>query len=299
MIPAGIKPYVWMLCGSGWFAGMALCAESLQRDHVQWQTVALVRSGLATAIAAAIAVGLGTRLVFLKPRVLWLRSVAGSCSMLTTFYAFMHMPASDVLTLTNTFPAWVAVLSWPLAGDRPTRGVWGAVLCAMFGVAIALQPGSDDFRLVPSLAALAASFFTAIAMLGLNRLQGVPALAVVVHFSAVSTSFCAFAYLFLPLEPGPTGVGTTEHLLLLLGVGVAATIGQIFLTRAFRAGVATKVSVAGLSQVVFVLVCEALLGWKSVNALTLLGTTLVIGPTAWLMAREHRRPAAEPEAVLE
>jgi drug/metabolite transporter (DMT)-like permease len=299
MTSAGLKPYVWMLSGCGWFTAMALAAAALGRDSVQWQGAAFARSALATLFALLLAGAARTPLVFLRPRVLWLRSIAGSCSMLATFYALTHMPASDVLTLTNTFPVWVALFSWPLAGERPTPGVWGAVACAVVGVAVALQPGGAEFRTGAAISAVAASVFTAVAMLGLNRLRGVAALAVVVHFSAVSTAFAALAYLIFPLEPGPTGFDTQYHLLLLLTVGATATVGQVFLTRAFRAGPATNVSVVGLSQVVFVLVCEALAGWKTVTPATVLGTVLVIGPTAWLMLRAHRRPAEEPEAVIE
>src|SRR4051812_4304165 len=105
----GVGPYVWMLCGCGWFAAMSLLAREAGR-HVDWQAVAAARSSLATLFALALCLATGTPLVFARPRILWLRSVAGSLSMLSTFYALTRMHTSGVLTLTNTFPAWVAVL---------------------------------------------------------------------------------------------------------------------------------------------------------------------------------------------
>jgi drug/metabolite transporter (DMT)-like permease len=290
----GLTPYVWMLCGCAWFTAMALLTRSLGQQDVQWQVVALARSGLATAFALALAVATGTRLVFFHPRILWVRSVAGSTSMVATFYALTHTAASDVLTLTNTFPVWVAVLSWPMAGERPTAGAWLAVGCAVTGAAVALQPQAEGFAWLPSACAFVASFFTAVAMLGLNRLYGVAPLAVVVHFSAVSTVFCAAAWLVFDRGSGPTGLERLPTALQLLGVGATATVGQIFLTRAFATGSPTKVAVTGLSQVVMVMACEAALGWKIVNTLTLIGTALVIGPTAWLMARERWRKTDDP-----
>src|SRR5437868_2576161 len=100
----GVRPYVWMLCGCGWFAVMALFVRAAG-DRVDWQAVAAARSGLATLFALLLCLATGTRLAFARPRVLWLRSVAGSLSMLTTFYALTRMDTSAVLTLTNTFPA--------------------------------------------------------------------------------------------------------------------------------------------------------------------------------------------------
>ena len=288
MVNVGIRPYVWMLSGCVWFSIMGLLAHSLKKE-CDWQAVALARSGLATLFALSIALGTGAKLVFFKPRVLWVRSVAGSCSMLATFYALTRLPVSEVLTLTNTFPIWVALLSWPMAGERPTVGVIVAVLCSVVGVAFAQQPHLDGFPLA-AWAALAASLFTAVAMLGLNRLQGVSSLGVVVHFSGVSTLFCGFAFLALDRVTGTDRIDEIPVLFKLLAVGVTATIGQVFLTRAFRAGSATKVSVVTLSQVVMVMVYEAIVDGREFNLLTLLGTALVLGPTGWLMVRERKKP---------
>jgi drug/metabolite transporter (DMT)-like permease len=294
MPTAGIRPYVLMLCGCAWFTAMALLTQSLGEQGVQWQVVALARSGLAFVFALAVALATKTPLVLLRPRVLWLRSIAGSFSMVFTFYALTHTSASDVLIITNTFPIWVAMLAWPLAGERPTAGVWLAIGCAVTGVSVALNPQAESFRWLPSLCAFAASFFTAVAMLGLNRLHGVAALAVVVHFSGVSTLFCLAAWLIFDHGSGWTGLETLPTTLQLLGVGVTATIGQVFLTRAFVTGSPTRVSVTGLSQVAMVLACEAALGWKVVGLQNLLGTALVIGPTAWLMARERWKKTNDP-----
>ncbi|HEY2785721.1 MAG TPA: DMT family transporter [Fimbriiglobus sp.] len=308
----GIKPYVWMFCGCGWFAAMSLLVR-VAGDRVDWQVVAIARSGLATVIAFTLALCTGTRLVFARPRILWLRSFAGSLSMLTTFYALSRMHTSAVLTLTNTFPAWVAILSWPLAGERPARATWVAVVVAILGVALVtnagelgVRPGSPPW--LPPAAAVCASFFTAVAMLGLNRVKGVDPLAIVVHFSAVATLFCTAGYFLFDRRIGTDRLFESNTLLVILGVGVTATAGQVFLTLAFSRGHATTVSVVGLSQVVMVMAVEAVLGWKQFTPSMLAGTTLVLGPTAWLMLRARKaQPAVlvaeldseEPEVVIE
>jgi drug/metabolite transporter (DMT)-like permease len=286
----GLTPYVWMLCGCAWFTAMALLTRSLGQQDVQWQVVAVARSGLATAFALVLAVATGTRLVFFRPRILWVRSVAGSCSMVATFYALTHLPASEVLTLTNTFPVWVALLSWPMVGERPTAGVWVAVVSAVAGVALTQKPHLGGFPLA-AWAALGASLLTAVAMLGLNRLRGVSSLGIVVHFSAVSTLFCGAAYLAFDRTTGIGRAADWDVLWRLVGVGATATVGQVFLTLAFSRGTATKVAVVGLSQVVMVMGFEAAVGWKRFDAPELVGTALVLGPTAWLLARARKAPA--------
>ena len=70
-------------------------------------------------------------------------------------------------------------------------------------------------------------------------------------------------------------------------MGLAALIGQLFLTLAFSAGVPAKVSVIGLTQIVFAVVFDMFLFNRTMNALTLVGTLLVIAPTAWLLVQSR------------
>ena len=96
-----------MLLGSLAFALMSTLAHEL-REAYDWQVVALVRAGLVLVIAALLALAGRARLVLWRPGTLWLRSIAGSISLVCTFFALTRLPVSEVLTLTNMFPLWVA-----------------------------------------------------------------------------------------------------------------------------------------------------------------------------------------------
>ena len=72
-----------------------------------------------------------------------MRSIAGSVSLVGGFYAMTHYPVSEVLTLTNMFPLWVAVLSLPLLGEWPSSDVWPAVLIGIVGIVLMQQPQID------------------------------------------------------------------------------------------------------------------------------------------------------------
>ena len=309
MTTTGIKPYLWMLSGCAWFTAMTLLVRAAAEYPCDWQVVAVARSAVATLAALVFIFAVGAKLVYFRPRTLWWRSLAGSASMVCTFYALGKMSGTNVLTLTNTFPSWIAILSWPLVGERPSAGVWGAVAISVLGVVIVgqAQAGEIDsgFTALSVSAALAAAFFTAVAMLGLNRLKGVHPLAVVVHFSAVSTVVCLLsAFAFERSTPGFPTI-TFPLAFILIGIGATAAVGQVFLTLAFRSGTATKVSVVGLTQVVMVMIGEILLMGKSFNATAGIGSLLVIGPAAWLMLHERKPPppAADetdvPEMVIE
>jgi drug/metabolite transporter (DMT)-like permease len=274
-----------MLCGSFSFAWMSSLAHLLN-DTCDWRVIALARSSLALVFAAALAWAAGARLVLWRPGTLWVRSIAGSVSLVCTFYALGRLPPHIVLTLTNTFPIWVAVLSWPLLGERPSAAVWLAALTGVAGVVlIQAQLRQADFPIDPLAVTLAlvASVSTAVAMLGLHRLQDLDHRAIVVHFSGVAALFCLAALVFGPPAPVAAHLADARTLGLLLAIGATATVGQLFLTKAFAAGPPTKVSVVGLTQVVFALGLYLLLERPAFHPATLVGIALVMAPTAWVM----------------
>lgn len=281
------RPYAWMLAGSFSFTLMAELAHVLTRS-CDWQAVAIARAGLVAVFAGLMAWAAGSRLVFLRPWRLWVRSIAGSCSMVFTFYAFAHLPTADVLTLTNTFPIWVALISWPLYGKPPGLKMVIAILVGVLGVILVEQPHLEAGNL-GVFAALAAAVFTAVAMLGLHSLADIDPRAIVVHFSSVAAVVCSGAYLIGrlagTLSHDPAGLVEPRSLLMFTGMALTATVGQILLTLAFGNGSPSKVAVVGLTQIVMALAFDAWLWDREVNAITLVGTFLVIAPTAWLLTQ--------------
>ena len=277
-----LQPYLWMLAGSCSFAVMGSIAHALGRV-CDWQVVAFFRSFLVMAFAAAMARAAGAKLVLRGPPMLWVRSVAGSLSLVSCFYALTRLPVSTTLTLTNTFPIWVAVLSWPMLREVPGARVWLASLFAVAGVAIIQQPQLEGGRLAVGLA-LAGAVTTAVAMLGLHRLHGIDPRAIVVHFSAVSSAFCVASFFIFDRGTGLEAVFDPATTAMLLGLGLTATAGQVLLTKAFAAGEPAKVSVVGLTQVVFALLLDVFWWQQPVGPETLAGIALVVAPTAWVMA---------------
>ena len=280
-----------MLLGSFFFAWMAAAAHAL-RMSCDWQVIALVRGSLPLICAVVFALVGGVRLVLFTPRILWLRSIAGSISLVCTFFALTRLPPSHVFTLTSTFPIWVALLSWPLYRERPSLQVWLSVVGSVLGVALmelSVSPGIEEGELSERRLAIActviASFSTAVAMLGLHRLRYLNPWAIVAHFSGVALMFSVVAFLMGGNVSPPT-LPEIETLLLLLAVGMTATIGQLFLTKAFAAGPPAKVSVVSLTQVVFAMILDVAIWDRQFGVSTLAGMGLVVAPTAWLMASQ-------------
>ena len=283
----GGRAYLFMLLSSFAFASMGAFSH-LAGERCDWHIVAFARSSLAFVLTLTLSLLTGVRLVLLRPALLWMRSVVGSLGVLFAFYALTHLPVSTSVTLSNTVPLWVTLLAWPVLGHRPRASVWAAIGIGLAGIVLIQRPESVGDRLAAAMA-LSNAFSTSISMLGLNRLGGVDARAVVTHFSGVAT---VFTLVFLLSAGGRIDYsvlrdGTT--LGLLFGVGLSATVGQLAMTKAFALGNPSRVSVVGLMQIVFALVFDLLLWQRQFGPLVILGITLVVGPSAWLMLRSPLR----------
>jgi drug/metabolite transporter (DMT)-like permease len=130
-----------------------------------------------------------------------------------------------------------------------------------------------------------------VALIGLHQVRDLDPRAVVAHFSAVALASTAAALFLFPRQGRLVLDGAT--LAMLLGVGVSATIGQLFLTKAFAAGPPARVSVVGLSQVAFTMLLEIVLHGRTFHGRTLAGITLVMVPTAWTLLRGGAAPTGE------
>jgi drug/metabolite transporter (DMT)-like permease len=276
-----------MLTAAGCFTAMSTMAKFAVSPE-NWTALALARAFFVFLFAFTIARLSRVKLVFLRPRTLWLRSLAGSVSMLCTFYAIPRMPLADAITLLNSFPLWVAVISGLLAIHLPRPSELVAVAVGVVGIGL-IQPPTFAADWFPAAVAILASLTTSVAMLGLNRLQGVNTQAVVVHFSGVA-SVVMFAAFALDGFRAAEVLREPKTMAMLVGVAIAATAGQLCLTEAFRTGIAARVSVVGLAQVVFGVIVEWALTRRQFPLTTLAGIAMVVIPCVWVTLSRAASP---------
>jgi drug/metabolite transporter (DMT)-like permease len=283
--------YIWMIGAMLAFASMGALTHGL-RTQFGWEVIALARSVVILVVSGLLAVAGGVRLRLWRPGTLWIRSIAGTMSMLCVFYSFTRLPIAIVVTLLNLAPVWVAILSWPLLKHVVGKGVWLAILIGLAGVVLIQQPelAQGNFAiLVP----LGASLLCAIVMIALHRLHHIDHRAVVFHLAVVALFACMAIVLASGLRTAPQISHEPIAWLMLAGVGLASTTGQLLLTVAFASGSPAKLSVVGLTQVGFAMMYDVLVWGHEFDLLSLLGIVLVLAPAAWLLVRERRVLAEE------
>ena len=291
--------YLWMLVGSIFFAIMALLAESL-KEQFSYPWITMVRSGVATVLAITLALAAGARLVFLKPVTLWIRSLSGWASMICGFYAITHYDVEIVLALTNMYPLWVAILSWPLLGILPSKKTWIALVISCLGMwivyasSIVAITSPSNFS-TPKTAipmAILAGMLSGVALINLHRVRHIDTRAIVAHFSGVATACSLVVWLLVPVSP-PTRPIDFVSVMRLIGIGLAATVGQLCLTKAFSTGSPARVSVVGLSQVVVAALAKWFMEQRIPTTGSIIGMTLVVASTIWVILSQPSKQEAE------
>lgn len=276
------------------FATMGALTHAL-KPRCDWLVVATARALMMVVVAAGLARLAGAPLAFWRPRALWVRSLAGSFSLVCNFYALSTLPVADAVTLMNVQPLWVVLLATILGRRSPGPAVALGVACGLLGVALIERPHLSGDRLA-ALVALLSSFTSAVAMMGLHRLRHLDTRAVVAHFSGVA-SLVGLAWLAVRGQPFSARIAEPTTLLMLLGVGVTGTLGQVLLTRAYSSGSPAKVSVVGLTQVIFALGFDLAIWGRELTPLGVLGFVLVLAPTTWLSIRSSRTSPGTPGGV--
>jgi drug/metabolite transporter (DMT)-like permease len=199
----------------------------------------------AVCMAAAVAV-LRISLRRLPVKVLLLRTVFGGSAMALSFWALSRPEISlgDAEILRRTSPVFVVLLGWPILGEKPTRRLAVLLALAFAGTALVVGPGFDVQGLAATVAlvagALGAGAYLAIRLL----VKTIPATVVVLFFTGAMTIASAPFALTSPLPDG-------DLLLTLLAAGVTGTLGQIFMTHAYRFAPAGIVSTTGYLAVAF------------------------------------------------
>ena len=283
------RPAFWMISGALSFTVMGGLTHAAG-EKCDWLTIAFSRAFFMLVSSAMAAKLAGAPLVVWRPRSLWLRSFAGSFSLVCSFFALTRLPVGEVLTLTNTYPLWILVLSWVTTKRAPLPFEVIGVVLGLAGLILIEQPSlsGDTFA---AAVALISSVSTALAMIGLHRLRNVDSRAVVAHFAGVATIIAGIWLILRIVITGvPLGPFDGTSALMVLGVGIFGTLGQVFLTKAYAAGAPARVAVLGLTQVVFGLGFDVLIWRRSLPLSSILGTLLILGPTAWLIARASARP---------
>lgn len=302
---------LWMVLSALLFASMGVCVKYASA-HFTSAEIVFWRGVIGIAFIAVLARRQGVPLATRYPGMHAWRSVIGTASMGSWFYAIAHIPLATAMTLNYMSSIWIAaflvggaLLAWaPVPGRNgrmplpPMQGALTLTVVAGFaGVILLLKPttqGTDAFAGMVGLLSGIGAAFAYMQVMALSRI-GEPETRTVFYFAVGSMVAGVLWMLF-------TGVSawSWRHAAWLVPVGVLAALGQLCLTYAYasaRTPAATLV-VANLqySGIVFAALYSVLLFGDRIDAAGWAGIALIIGSgVAATVLRQRAVPRAPAE----
>lgn len=217
-----------------------------------------------------------------RPKAHAVRGLYGLLGMIFNFGAVILLPLAEAQTINFSAPIWAVVLSIVLLKEPVGWWRWSAVLAGFTGIAIIAQPGSGQFPLVGTVVALGGAFMIALIAIQIRDLNKTDKPMVIVFWFAVISVLVA-----APVQPFVMQSHSAWDWLLLLGIGLAGTWGQLLVTIALRFGNVSSVIVMDYSAIVW----ATLYGWLMFDTLpptsTWLGAPLIVAAGLTIAWRER------------
>ncbi|MEO8501643.1 MAG: DMT family transporter [Vicinamibacteria bacterium] len=179
------------------------------------------------------------------------RGLGGLSSMYCFFYAIAHMRLADATLLNYTLPLFIPLVE-ALWLEEPMAPRLALPLGLGFlGVVVVLRPGSGLMS-GAAMFGLLAGFLSAVAQTGVRRLTKTePTTRIVIYFALMGTSISAFALPFVWVTPAPA------VWIIIVLMGLAATTGQLLMTKAYSYAPASQIGGFVYTGVIF----AAFLDW--------------------------------------
>ena len=247
-----LKGIISIMISAAGFAGMSFFVKLSGKVPVIEK--AMFRNAVALVVAYIIMRREGVSFyVEKKNRLpLFLRCFFGTAGLICNFWAIGYLKLGDSSILQKMAPFFSIVMSIFILQEKPNLTSIVSVLVALLGAAFVVKPGQGLLGL-PALVGLLGGFCAGTAFTFVRKLgtHGVKGAQIVFYFSLFSSlallPICILQ--FRPLSP--------QQFLFLVGAGLCAAVGQIFVTKAYSYAPAKEISVFDYSQVIF----SAILGF--------------------------------------
>lgn len=278
---------ILMLLASASFATMAAMVKAIGPE-VPLSQLVFLRCVLAAPLLMGFIVYKGMPAVVKARKVLFWRTVFGMTAMHGFFYALTHMQLADCVFIGRAQPLLLALFAPYVLGERAPRAAWLAIATGLAGVALIMNPAMNwSAAAGVALGGACASAGAHLLVRRLNRTD--QPLVIVFNFTVLTgvasglvalTGFVAFS---------------ARQWLLVAGIAVFASLGQILMTTAYRRDRAPAVAAASYSSVVLSVVYGYFFWGEAPKPLAWMGGLLIIAGGLLLVRSRFRvvEPAAK------
>ncbi|MBK8238857.1 MAG: DMT family transporter [Deltaproteobacteria bacterium] len=221
-------------------------------------------------------------LVRVRWRLHLLRGLLGTAMMASFIFALDTMPLSTAYTIFFVGPILVAALSAPVLRERTSLRSWVAIVVGLAGVLVVLRPGAEGLFTGSALMMLVAASCYALSNLTVRVLSRTDSTqAMVLWLMVLLTAIATLASWsqWVPIRSDDWPV--------LLGIGVAGTIGQYAMTRAFSLGEPAVVAAFEYTALPWAVGLDLVVWQVLPDPITWVGAAIIVGSGLMLLRAER------------
>jgi len=284
---SGLKRGIWyMLMASFSFALTGACARYLRNDINPIELV-LFRNIIGVCFILLSIIKVPVIQVGGKSSLLIFRGVIGTLALYTFFYGVSKIGLAISITYQQSYPVFLSVLAAWFFKERLRMAEWLAIILGLIGLCLIFLP-SAELSTIHSrnhVIGLTNALMTGLAYLSIRGLSAI------YDHRVIILSFMLFG-IVLPLISLSLGTFiSAPHLDFLMDdfdmpkfsnlpaimlLGVAALVGQIYLTKAFSYQKTGVIAAVGYSNIVFSILFGVILGDGIPDLMSFLGIILII-----------------------
>ena len=280
---------ILMLLASASFATMAAMIKAIGLELPISQLVFL-RCAIAAPFLLVVLIFRHQPLVVKARKLLLARTLLGVMAMFSFFYALTHMELASCIFIGRTQPLIVALLAPIFLKEKSPTIAWLAIITGLAGVTLIMNP-STTWSLA-ALVALGGAAFSAGVHLIIRKLNQTDQPMVIVFNFTVLTGLATGLWSI----PGFVMLSTHQWLLI-FGVALFASLGQILMTSAYRHDRAPVVAAASYSSVVLSVIYGYFFWGETPQPTAWFGGLLIIAG-GFLLVRSRYR-VSEPTGIIE
>ena len=226
-----------------------------------------------------------------QPRWQVLRSIILLMSTFMFFHGVKHLELAKAASISFTAPFMVALIAWPMLGERMTLGRLTAVIVAFLGVLVVIRPGSDVFQWA-SLLILGSAACYALYQVVTRRVAGHDRPETSAVYSALVGTLVMS--MLVPFVWAP--ILSWADAGLLFSLGILGGLGHYFVARAMTCAPANIIAPFGYWQMVGSVIVGFLISGALPDVSTWVGAAIIVTAGLYIAWRETRpRPAVSAE----
>lgn len=220
-----------------------------------------------------------------------LRGSVGMAAMYCFFFVIAKLGLAEALLLNYSLPLFIPLVERAWLREPTPPGIWKPLALGMLGLVFILKPGLALFQ-PAALVGVVGAVSAATAQVGVRRLTLTESVTTIVFYFAVTSTLIGlgpalFTWVTPSLHSAP----------LIVAMVLAGTVAQLAMTRAYQLAPAAEVGPFIYGSVAFAALFDWLIFSRHPDALSSLGTALVI-VAGVLALRGRKRPRNRQSSVI-